>query len=674
MAATLFTKSKSGRRGPAWVLAIPSFIWYLAFFVFPIGVIVWYSFGTKDSSKLIPVDMGALSLDNYREVFDELTFKVFRSTLEVSVAATLLCLIIGFPVAYFIAFKVNERWRALLLALVVIPSFTSFLIRTVAWKIPLASNGEFSKWLQEVGWLDGPIDLIGTRAAVFLAIVYNYVGFMILPMYVALDRIESGMREASKDLGAGRVSTFFSVTLPLAAPGVVAGVLLTFIPMCGDYVTSTILGKGKTLMIGALVESQFKGAQNWPMGSAMAVAMILMVLGTLIAFAFGLWLLRRGLRLLRPALYAYRRRPRGMAQAPNRLQILKPAFAAWSVLVLVFLFIPILLVIRHSFNGGASFEIWSGNYDTVYWGGPRGRTPSGRPMVGLFKFSPVGTILLIFAIALVIGALLPRIVARVRGSKIPWLSRWCLPAVAAIAFIINGLRTAWYSDIFQQQGVGEGLRGSFLAAFGATIIAVALGGLSGVALARHPGTWSKIFMGLIFLILVTPEIMDAIALAGWMQFLGGPFTSDTGPVEFGMLRLWVGQSLYASAVVTLIVRARLAGLDESLEEAAADLGATPSRAFRQITLPLISSALIAGGLLSFTLCLDNTIISSLVSGASSTFPVALISASRSELAPFWGVGAVVLFVMTLALLVFVARVLRKSGDSSSQIAATLAGG
>ncbi|CAN5522534.1 hypothetical protein BH10ACT2_BH10ACT2_06240 [soil metagenome] len=674
MTATTAAPQRARRRGPGWALAIPSFVWYIAFFLLPIAVIVGYSFGSKDSSKLVPVDFSNLSLNNYRNVFDELTFRVFRSTLEVAVAATFLCLVIGFPVAYFIAFKVNERWRALLLALVIVPSFTSFLIRTVAWKIPLASNGELSKWLQDVGWLNGPIDLIGTRTAVFLAIVYNYVGFMVLPMFVALDRIEYGLREASKDLGAGRVSTFFSVTLPLAAPGVVAGVLLTFIPMCGDYVTSTILGKGKILMVGALVDSQFRGAQNWPEGSAMAVAMILMVLVSLAIFALVFWALKRAVRVLRPALYAYRRRPRRAARDKRGPQILKPAFAVWSVIVLVFLFIPILLVVRHSFNGGASFEIWSGNYDKVYWGGPRGRTPSGRPMVGLFKFSPVGTILLIFAVALVIGIVLPRIVALVRGAKVPWLSRWCLPAAASIAFIINGLRTSWYSDIFQQQGVGDGLRGSFLAAFGATIIAVSIGGLSGVALARHPGKWSKIFMGLIFLILVTPEIMDAIALAGWMQFLGGPFTSDTGPVAYGMLRLWVGQSLYASAVVTLIVRARLAGLDESLEEAAADLGAPPSRAFRQITLPLISSALIAGGLLSFTLCLDNTIISSLISGASSTFPVALISASKSALAPFWGVGAVVLFVMTIALLAFVARVMRKSGDSSGQIAATLAGG
>lgn len=243
-----------------------------------------------------------------------------------------------------------------------------------------------------------------------------------------------------------------------------------------------------------------------------------------------------------------------------------------------------------------------------------------------------------------------------------------------LALIVAGTTTGWFREIFQKANIGEGLRGSFLAAFGATIIAVVLGGLSGVALARHPGAWSRIFMALVFLILVTPEIMDAIALAGWMQRLEGPFTNDIGPIEFGMIRLWVGQSLYASAVVTLIVRARLSGLDLSLEEAAADLGATPRRAFMQITLPLISSALIAGGLLSFTLCLDNTIISSLISGASSTFPVALISATKSDIEPIWAVGAVVLFVMTMSLLAFVAQVLRKSGDSSSQIAATLGGG
>lgn len=661
-------------RGPKWGLAIPSFIWYTLFFVVPIAIIVVYSFGAKDSSKLVPVDFSNLSLANYRNVFTADFFDVFRATLEIAVLATLLCLLIGFPVSYFIAFKVSEKWRAILLGLVVIPSFTSFLIRTIAWRIPLSANGEFSKWLLDIGLISAPLDVLGTRTAVFLAIVYNYVGFMVLPMFVALDRIDPSLREASKDLGGTRVSTFFSVTMPLSGPGVIAGVLLTFIPMCGDFVTATVLGGAKGYMVGSLIDSQFRGSQNWPQGSAMAVLMIVMVLLSLALFAVIGWALRRGLVLLRPLADAWRSRPRRPAKPSRFPDIVKPMLGVWAALVLAFLLIPIFLVVRHSFNGGPSFSVWSGKYSTVWWGGTPGRTQSGQPMIGLFDFGKVTPMLVRFVVITAVGFLLPRVIKRVRGDVNRHLERWSTLAAFAIAVIVNGATTGWYLDIFQQAGPGEGLRGSFLAAFGATIISVTIGGLCGVALARHPGKWAKVMMALLFLILVTPEIMDAIALAGWMQSIGGPFTSDTLGIPFGMLRLWVGQSLYASAVVTLIVRARLAGLDESLEEAAADLGAPPRTAFRQITLPLISSALIAGGLLSFTLCLDNTIISSLISGASSTFPVSLVSATKSEIKPFWGVGATVLFVMTMALLAFVANVLRKSGESSSQIAATLGGG
>ncbi|MFM8508493.1 MAG: ABC transporter permease, partial [Actinomycetota bacterium] len=221
---------------------------------------------------------------------------------------------------------------------------------------------------------------------------------------------------------------------------------------------------------------------------------------------------------------------------------------------------------------------------------------------------------------------------------------------------------------------------SFLAALGATVIAVLLGGTAGVALARRPGTWSTAFMVVVFLILVTPEIMEAIALATWfpriqdLPIVGHIFTQGWGPFNGGMNKLWVGQSMYASAVVTLIVRARLAGLDESLEQAAGDLGAPPGRAFRQITLPLIASAMIAGGLLSFALCLDNAVVSSLISEAgSTTFPVALLGATRSTIKPFWGVGAVSLFVVTMASLWFLVVILRRGGASAGNIAATLTG-
>jgi ABC-type spermidine/putrescine transport system permease subunit II len=254
------------------------------------------------------------------------------------------------------------------------------------------------------------------------------------------------------------------------------------------------------------------------------------------------------------------------------------------------------------------------------------------------------------------------------------------PGAFILALLINGLVTNWYRTIFDFAGIGDAIRNSFIAAFGATVIAVLIGGMSGVALARRPGGWTKFFMATVFLILVTPEIMDAIALVTWfprmneVPIVGTIFSNGWGPFNGGINKLWVGQSLYASAVVTLIVRARLSGLDEALEEAAGDLGAPPARAFRQITLPLIASAMVAGGLLSFALCLDNAVISTLLSEAgSTTFPVALLGATRSTIKPFWGVGAVLLFVVTLGALWFLAVILRRGGDSASKIAATFTG-
>ena len=587
-----------------------------------------------------------------------------------------MCLLIGLPVAYFAAFKVSEKWKTIILALVVIPSFTSFLIRTVAWRIPLAPNGEFSRWLTDIGLVgDRGIQLLETQTAVQIAIVYNYLGFMILPLFVALDRIDVRMREASKDLGAGRLATFFGVTLPLAKPGIVAGVLLTFIPMCGDYVTATVLGGAKGNMIGSMIASQFSQAQNWPLGSAMAILMIGAVLVALVTGAAVVWLFPWLIRALQPLTQSVRRsmHQRTIAKvrrvAPSRARLvdgMKWLMAIWVTLVMLFMFIPILLVFRHSFNEGSSFSIWSGHTSIKWWG-------------ELFDSGAAWAVLIRFVVIIAAALILRRVLSAAgKGSK--RLLNWIGPLGFIVAFVVNGLVTDWYHDIFDFAGIGDAIRNSFLAAFGATIIAVVLGGLSGVALARRPGVWTKIFMATGFLILVTPEVMDAIALVTWFQrlndvpIIGYVFTNGIGPFSGGIHKLWVGQSLYASAVVTLIVRARLAGLDESLEEAAADLGATPARAFRQITLPLISSALIAGALLSFTLCLDNAVISTLVSEAgSTTFPVALLGATKSTIKPFWGVGAVMLFAITMAALAFVAVVLRRSGESSSDIAATFAG-
>ncbi len=341
---------------------------------------------------------------------------------------------------------------------------------------------------------------------------------------------------------------------------------------------------------------------------------------------------------------------------PKRsFDVLKLAMGVWTALVITFLFIPILMVIRHSFNSGGSLIVWAGSYSAKWWGE---LFDGKRVLYGLVLSAGI------------VGACV--VVARLSRRK--GLIEWAVPAGVFLAIVVNSLVSDSFRDFFDNANVGDTLRNSFIAALGATVIAVTVGGMAGVALARRTGHWSKPFMFVLFLVLVTPEIMDAIALLGWFVRLGGPFNSPVGPVNNGILRLWVGQSLYTSALVTLIVRARLEGLDASLEEAAADLGATPARAFREITLPLIASALVAGGLLSFTLCLDNTIVANAVSPAgSTTFPVFVIGTAKSTTKPFVGAAAVVLFGVTVASLAFVYSVLKRSGQSSSEMTATLTG-
>jgi putrescine transport system permease protein len=234
---------------------------------------------------------------------------------------------------------------------------------------------------------------------------------------------------------------------------------------------------------------------------------------------------------------------------------------------------------------------------------------------------------------------------------------------------LNGYRTGTIDPT-----ILDAVKTSVVAATGTAIIATILGSFAGIALARRKGKWTVLFLALVFLILVTPEIVDAIALLIWYVRIGGPFGPNmTIPaVSYGMVRLWVGHSLFATAVVTLIVRARLEGMEETLEEAAADLYATPWRRFRQITLPLMLPAVLAGALLSFSFSLDDTIISSFVSVAgASPWPVYVFSAVRNALRPEVASVSTLLLLLTLFAIACVALVLRRTGQSGDEVAKTM---
>jgi spermidine/putrescine transport system permease protein len=274
-------------RAPKFLLALPSWVLYVLFFAVPIGVIIVYSFGYKPaigtSSSSIGLDK--LSTANYRDTFSDTFFSTFWSSTRVALTGTVLCLLIGFPLAYFLATRVTQRWRGLMLGLVIIPFWTSFLLRTFAWRIILSANGFISNFMQDHGLLDSPLQVLDTRNAVQIGVVYNYLPLMVFPLFVALDRLDPALREASKDLGATPFRTFRQVTLPLAMPGIVAGLLLVFIPLMGEYVTPSLLGGAKGLMAGSLVVNQFLQAQNWALGSAMAMVLIGLTMAVIGVFA-----------------------------------------------------------------------------------------------------------------------------------------------------------------------------------------------------------------------------------------------------------------------------------------------------------------------------------------------------------------------------------------------------
>ena len=261
-----------------------------------------------------------------------------------------------------------------------------------------------------------------------------------------------------------------------------------------------------------------------------------------------------------------------------------------------------------------------------------------------------------------------------------------LPIAIIVIFSFNDARVmvVWdhfgfapYQAAWNNPTIKDAVFTSLRAAAGAAVIATIFGSLAGIALARRPGKWTIGFLALVFLVLVTPEIVDAISLLIWFvrlgEWVGGPFAPDFF-FNFALIRLFIGHALFASAVVTLIVRARLAGLDESLEEASADLYATPAGTFRQITLPLMMPAVLAGALLAFSLSLDNTIISSFVSTAgTSPWPVYVFSSVRSVMRPSIAAMSTLVLLLTLFALAMVAIVLRRTGASGEEAAAMIAG-
>ena len=254
------------------LLLVPTTAWYLFLLVVPLGILIVFSLGTR-------TDVGGyspgLTLQNYADL--PTRWPAFQNTLTLALIGTILCALVAYPLAYYLATRAGQK-RTVLLILVILPFWTSFLVRTYAWLQILGANG-IPSLLETLGVEPRPV-FLNTHAAVLLGIVYNYLPLMVFPLYVSLERLDKRLIEASKDLGANRLRTFFQVTLPLTAPGLVSGALLVFIPMMGEYIIPSILGGGKIYFVGNALVDLYLQSRNWPLGSAAAIGLIALVVLT----------------------------------------------------------------------------------------------------------------------------------------------------------------------------------------------------------------------------------------------------------------------------------------------------------------------------------------------------------------------------------------------------------
>ena len=286
---------RRNKRLQLFSLISPGLLWILLFFNLPLLIMLFISFverGRAGSIKLPPV----YTIENYRQLFNACTSKfagpecdpflylgIFGHSARIALVVTFWCIILGYPLAYFIS-KQRPIWRDALMVLVIIPFWTNFLVRTYALKSVLASEGLFNSFLMGLHLINQPLELLFNEFAVNVGLIYGYLPFAVLPMYASIEKFDHSLMEAAADLGAPPWRAFLRVMLPMTLPGVIAALVLVFVPVVGAFITPDIMGGGKIEMIGTLINRQFGESRNWPFGSSISLVLMLMVLIGVIAY------------------------------------------------------------------------------------------------------------------------------------------------------------------------------------------------------------------------------------------------------------------------------------------------------------------------------------------------------------------------------------------------------
>ncbi|MDI1330077.1 MULTISPECIES: ABC transporter permease subunit [Pseudomonas] len=278
--------------GRQLVIGVP-FIWLFLFFMLPFFIVLKISFAEADVA--IPpyteiysyIDQKVqllLNLSNYAMLAgDELYIAAYLGSLKMALISTVLCLLIGYPMAYAIA-SARKELQTVLVLLIMMPTWTAILIRVYAWMGILSNNGLLNGFLMTMGWIDEPLQILNTNLAVYIGVVYSYLPFMILPLYANLVKHDNSLLEAASDLGSSTFNSFWKITIPLSKNGIVAGCMLVFIPVVGEFVIPELLGGPETLMIGKVLWQEFFNNRDWPVASALAVVMLAILIVPIILF------------------------------------------------------------------------------------------------------------------------------------------------------------------------------------------------------------------------------------------------------------------------------------------------------------------------------------------------------------------------------------------------------
>jgi spermidine/putrescine transport system permease protein len=261
-------------------LLVPAGTWTILFCLLPLAIMVLISFASRGVYGGV---VWQFSLENYQDLWHVLYARIFGQSLVMAGLTTLFCLALGYPLAYYVA-RLEPRWQAVWLLLIMIPFWTNFLVRTSAWIFILRTEGLLNTLLLGIGVISEPVDILYSNGAVLLGLIYGYLPFMVLPLFATLERLDWALLEAASDLYANRWAVFRRILLPLSMPGIVAGCVLVFIPSLGAFITPDLLGGAKSMMVGNLIQHEYLVARDWPLGSAVACALMLPVIGGMVLY------------------------------------------------------------------------------------------------------------------------------------------------------------------------------------------------------------------------------------------------------------------------------------------------------------------------------------------------------------------------------------------------------